>query len=64
MRFNQIPKILLLTFLIGGIGACIAVGESTEETQTVELGEAESLELNLDIAAGKLKVQGGARELM
>ena len=64
MRFNQLPKILLLTFLIGGIGACIAVGESTEETQTVELGEAESVELDLDIGAGTLKVQGGARELM
>jgi len=39
MRFNQIIKILLLVFLIGGIGACVAVGESIEETQTVELGE-------------------------
>ncbi|GAH86539.1 unnamed protein product, partial [marine sediment metagenome] len=64
MRFNQLSKILLLTFLVGGIGACIAVGESTEETQTVELGEAESVELDLDIGAGTLKVQGGARELM
>jgi hypothetical protein len=64
MKFNQIIKIPLLVFLVGGIGACIAVGESTEETQTVELGEAESVELDLDIGAGTLKVQGGARELM
>lgn len=64
MRYNQLPKVLLLIFLIGGIGACIAVGELVEETQTVELGEAESVELDLDIGAGTLKVQGGARELM
>ena len=64
MRFNQLPKILLLIFLVGGIGACVAVGELVEETQIVELGEAESVELDLDIGAGTLKVQGGARELM
>ena len=64
MRFNQLPKILLLIFLVGGIGACVAVGELIEETETVELGEAESVELDLDIGAGTLKVQGGARELM
>ncbi len=64
MSFNQIPKILLLVFLIGAISACIAVGELAEETQTVELGEAESVELDLDIGAGELKVQGGAGELM
>jgi predicted membrane protein len=64
MRFNQTQKILLLIFLVGGIGACVAVGELVEETQTVELGEAESVELDLDIGAGTLKVQGGARELM
>ncbi len=64
MRFNQIIKISLLVSLMGGIGACVAVGESIEETQTVELGEAESVELDLDIGAGTLKVQGGARELM
>lgn len=64
MRFNQIPKILLLIFLVGGTGACVAVGEQVEETQTVELGEAESVELYLDIGAGELKVQGGATELM
>ena len=64
MRFNQLPKILLLVFLVGGIGACVAAGELIEETQTVELGEVESVELDLDIGAGTLKVQGGARELM
>ena len=64
MRFNQVPKILLLILLAGGLGACVAVGEVAEETKTVELGEAESVELDLDIGAGELKVQGGARELM
>ncbi|NIM57384.1 MAG: hypothetical protein GTO16_00360 [Candidatus Aminicenantes bacterium] len=64
MRFSQIPKTLFLIFLMGGMGACIAVGELVEETQTVELGEAESVELDLDIGAGELKVQGGASELM
>jgi len=57
MRFNQFAKILLLIFLVGGIVACVAVGELIEETQTVELGEAESVELDLDIGAGTLKVR-------
>ena len=42
----------------------MAVGELAEETRTVELGEAESVELDLNMGAGELKVQGGARELM
>ena len=64
MRFSQILKTLLLIFLLVGMGACVAVGELVEETQTVELGEAESVELDLEIGAGELKVQGGASELM
>jgi predicted membrane protein len=64
MSFKQIPKILLLAFVVGGMATCVAVGELVEETQTVELGEAESVELDLDIGAGELKVQGGASELM
>jgi len=64
MSLNKIAKIVILALLAAGAGACIAVGELVEETQTVELGEAESVELDLDIGAGELKVQGGARELM
>jgi hypothetical protein len=64
MRSKQLPKIVLLIFISAGIGACVAVGELEEETRTVELGEAESVELSLDMGAGTLRVQGGARELM
>jgi hypothetical protein len=64
MRLDKIAKIVILALLVAGAGACVATGELREETQTVELGEAESVELDLDIGAGELKVQGGARELM
>jgi len=64
MRSKEILKILILTLLVGGSGACVAVGELKEEIQTVELGEAETVELELEMKAGELRVQGGARELM
>jgi hypothetical protein len=64
MRLDKITKIIVLALLAVGAGACVATGELREETQTVELGEAESVELDLDIGAGELIVQGGARELM
>ncbi len=64
MKLYKIAEILILALLVAGAGACVAVGELAEETRTIEVGEAESVELELDIGAGELKVQGGARELM
>lgn len=64
MKSKKILKILFLAVLFVGFWACYPTGEIQEETRTVELGEAESAEIDLDIGAGQLKIYGGARELM
>lgn len=64
MRHTKILKILLIALLIGGIGACVRVGELKEETQAVQLGEAETVDVELKIGTGELKLRGGASELM
>jgi hypothetical protein len=60
---KMINKISLIV-LIAGIAACTAVGDLNEETKTVQLGEAKSVELRLEMGAGELKLQGGAQELL
>ena len=64
MRIKKIIEIFLFTLFIGGILACVPAGELKEENLTVQLGEAETVELDLDMGSGKLKLKGGARELM
>lgn len=63
-KFMGVLKVLVLILSIGGISACVTVGELQEETRTVELGKAQSVELELNMGAGELRVQGGAEELM
>jgi hypothetical protein len=64
MKSIKILKILLATFLIAGLGACVDVDELSEETQTIQLDKAKSVEVQLKMRAGELRLQGGARELM
>jgi len=60
----EIVKILILTLLIGAVAVCVKVGELREESRSVQLGEAESVELELKMGSGELRLQGGAGELM
>jgi predicted membrane protein len=55
---------ILGLFIILGITACVSVGETEVETQTIELGRTERAIVELDMGAGELEVHGGARELM
>jgi hypothetical protein len=64
MGNTKILRILLIILLIGGAGACVRVGELKEESQTVQLGEAESVDVELKIGTGELRLRGGAEELM
>lgn len=64
MRFKKIIELFLLALVIAGAGACVVVGELTEESRTVALDKAKTVELKLELGAGVLRVQGGARELM
>lgn len=61
---KQILVLLLILFLGFLCAACIGVGETEVETQTVELGHAESAVIDLDMGAGELEVHGGARQLL
>ena len=63
MRTKQ-TLILFFTLVFSFISvACVGVGETEVETRTIELGDAESALVELDIGAGELDVHGGAREL-
>lgn len=64
MKSLNIIKTVILSLAIGGLGACVAVGELMEDTHTVQLGDAKSVKLFLDMGAGELELQGGARDLM
>jgi len=64
MRSTKNLKILLLALLIGGIVSCVRTGELREETKAIQLGEAKSVEVELEMGVGELELQGGARELM
>ena len=64
MKSIKILKILFLTVLFVGFWACYPTGNIQEETRTVELGKAESVEIDLDMGAGELRLYGGAGELM
>ena len=64
MQFVKIQKIMLVALLVGGLVGCKVAGELQEDTRTIELGKAESVELRLNMAAGVLRLQGGAGELM
>lgn len=57
-------KILLMALLVGGIVACVRTGELREETQTIQLGEAKSVDMELEMGMGEMEIQGGARQLM
>ena len=64
MRSKNIFKMLILSLTITGMGACVAAGDLTEDTHTVQLGEAKSVKLSLNMAAGELELRGGAKDLM
>jgi hypothetical protein len=56
--------ILVVLFLITGCEERARVGDLQTETETVELGDAESVEVEIEMGAGELDVSGGASELL
>jgi hypothetical protein len=64
MKIRDSWKIWIIALIAAGLVGCEAAGEMIEESQTIELGRAESAEVKLDIGVGELRIQGGARELM
>jgi hypothetical protein len=73
-KIKEIPMMKLYRLLISlvlfaalPLAGCVSrarVGELQTETQTVELGDAETVHTEIDFGAGHLKVSGGAEEQM
>ena len=63
MNITKHIYLLIVLILIVTIPACVPVGELQEDTHTVELGEAESVDVTIEMAAGELRIQGGSRAL-
>lgn len=53
-----IVAILLLT------GGCVEVGELQTESRSVDLGEADSVDVKLDMSSGEMNIAGGADKLL
>jgi len=56
--------LVVLLAVAGCTGERVRVGELKTETQSVELGGAKSVQVDIDMAAGELDVSGGADELL
>jgi hypothetical protein len=62
------PRTILYVFLVilaaAALSACDVERDLKVKNQTVELGEAESVDVELDMGAGELNLEGGAAALM
>ena len=63
-RFLWIVVVLLGALLLSSCGSRAQVGELRSESQSVELGNAKSVDVNVDFGAGDLVVTGGAAKLL
>jgi hypothetical protein len=65
-QMNDILSVLVLlaVLLMVGCGSRLRVGELRSESQSVELGDAESVRVEINLGAGDLTVNGGAEKLL
>ena len=66
MKTNHlmITLALLAALLLAGCSSRAWVGELQTESQTVELGDAESVRVEIEFGAGVLEIAGGTSELL
>src|SRR5512134_1970485 len=66
MKTNQllIALVLVAALLIAGCAPRARVGELRTESQSVELGDAKSVRVEINFGAGNLEVAGGAEKLL
>ena len=63
VSFWMVVRLVLLSaLLLAGCGSRTGVGALRTESQSVELGDAESVRVEIDFSAGDLEVTGGAPE--
>jgi len=59
-----IGLVLLTALLLAGCNSVLRVGELQTDSQSVEVGDAESVRVEINFGAGDLKVSGGAEKLL
>ena len=59
-----LSALVLLAVLLAGCGPKLRVGEVRTESQSVELGDARSVQVKINVGAGDLEVTGGAEKLL
>ena len=64
MRSKTYGILFILLFSLGIFTACESVGRMREETYNVPVRGVESARIELDIGAGEMVVDGGARDLL
>jgi len=66
MKANHLLIILVLfaTLLLAGCGSWARVGTLRSESQSVELGDANSVRVEITFGAGNLELTGGAKKLL
>jgi len=60
----MINFVLLAALLLAGCGSEARVGALQTESQSVELGDAKSVRVEINLGAGSLEVSGGAEKLL
>jgi D-alanyl-D-alanine carboxypeptidase len=63
-NYLLIALVLLAALLLAGCGSWAKVGELRSESQSVELGDARSVRVEITFGAGNLKLTGGAEKLL
>ena len=63
-RAAELVAVALLAILLAAACGASQAGELQTDSEAVELGDAESVRANLKMAAGEMKVGGGAESLM
>ena len=60
----RLALVLLGALLIAGCGSMARIGPLRSESQSVELGDAGSVRVEINFGAGDLQLTGGAEELL
>jgi hypothetical protein len=63
-NYFSMALVLVAALLLAGCGSRPRVGELQSETQSVELGDAKSINVKINMGAGNLVVSGGAEKLL
>jgi hypothetical protein len=64
MKLRLLLKLLFVGLIVAGIATCEMETELKTKTQKVELGDAESVDVTIQMGAGELNLEGGSTDLL